>query len=86
VAGISQATLSRIESGSRPARMDEVIALAWAIGHRVGNILEEFPLRDRVLVTTCGKVADADADFVKRRLTYFLEVDAYLDLHKESAH
>lgn len=79
--GISQSTLCRIENGSRTARMDEVISVAWALGCPVESILDENPVRDRVLVASRANTSTADAAAVKKRLTQFLEMDAYLALH-----
>jgi transcriptional regulator with XRE-family HTH domain len=79
--GISQSTLYRIESGSRAARMDDVISIAWALGCPVEAILDENPVRDRVLVASRANTSTADAAAVKRKLTQFLEMDAYLALH-----
>jgi transcriptional regulator with XRE-family HTH domain len=81
-ADVPQTILSRIEAGSRPARIDEVMALAWAMGHSVDAILDEHPLSERVLVAARASMTGADAASVKSRLTYFLEVDAYMDLEK----
>jgi transcriptional regulator with XRE-family HTH domain len=79
--GISQSTLYRIESGGRPARMDEVISIAWALGCPVEAILDENPVRDRVLVASRAHTSAADAASIKKKLTQFLEMDAYLALH-----
>ncbi|MBG0738892.1 helix-turn-helix transcriptional regulator [Paeniglutamicibacter antarcticus] len=79
--GISQSTLCRIENGSRAARMDDIISIAWALGCPVEAILDENPVRDRVLVASRANTSTADAAAVKRKLTLFLEMDAYLALH-----
>ncbi|XAS73654.1 helix-turn-helix transcriptional regulator [Micrococcaceae bacterium Sec5.1] len=79
--GISQSTLQRIESGNRVARMDEIISIAWALGCPVEAILDETPVRDRVLVASRASTSTADAAAVKARLTQFLEIDAYLAMH-----
>jgi transcriptional regulator with XRE-family HTH domain len=79
--GISQSTLHRIESGTRTARMDDVISIAWALGCPVEAILDEYPVRDRVLVASRANTSTADAAAVKKKLTQFLEMDAYLALH-----
>lgn len=79
--GISQSTLYRIESGGRPARMDEVISIAWALGCPAEAILDENPVRDRVLMAGRANTSTADAASVKKKLTQFLEMDAYLALH-----
>lgn len=81
VTEISQSTLVRIENGTRPARMDEVISIAWALGCPVEAILDENPVRDRVLVASRANASTADASAVKKKLTQFLEMDAYLALH-----
>ncbi|MET4902588.1 helix-turn-helix transcriptional regulator [Paenarthrobacter sp. CC6] len=79
--GISQSTLARIESGLRRPRMDEIISIAWALGCPAEALLAENPVRDRVLVASRANLPTADAAEVKRKLTQFLEMDAYLASH-----
>jgi transcriptional regulator with XRE-family HTH domain len=76
--GISQSTLSRIVSGARAAKMDELVSLAWGLGVTVDALTTETSLRDRVLV---GTRADPQADIegVLDSLVYLLEVGAILD-------
>lgn len=76
--GISQATLSRIESGERPAKMNEVLSLSWALGYTVAELTGHSPVRERV---ECAARAGDGADMaaMQEELTHFLELDAYLD-------
>lgn len=79
--GISQDALRLIESGERGARLDEVIAIAWALGLPVGAILDEDPVRERVLVSTTADLSDPEVKNVRDRLIQFLEMDEYLGSH-----
>jgi hypothetical protein len=63
----------------QPARMDEVIAAAWALGVSVAAILDEHPLAERVIVHTHPARQDSGEDSVKQRLVGFLEADAQLE-------
>lgn len=75
---ISQATLSRIESGDRPAKMNEVLSLAWALGYTVAELTGHSPVSERL---QCAARAsnDASMDGMREELTHFLELDAFLD-------
>ncbi|MCQ9163607.1 helix-turn-helix transcriptional regulator [Arthrobacter sp. STN4] len=77
--GVPQSTLSRIESASRQAQLGEIALIAQALGRSLGSILDECPLEDRVLVATRANKPSADAESVKDRLVYFLEMDEFLD-------
>lgn len=79
--GISQPTLSRIISGKREPRMDEVILLAGALGVSPSEILEENPLEDRVLAAHRATDATVDTAHVRQKLLSFLQMDEYLELH-----
>lgn len=79
--GISQETLHLIESGTREARLDEIMLIAWALGSTVGAILDENPIRDRVLVNTSADLTHDEVKAVRDRLISFLEMDAYLESH-----
>lgn len=79
--GISQATLSRIEAGARPARLDEVLLISTAVGCDPSTILDDSPLEDRVLVAHRAQVQGVDASDVRSRLIAFLEMDEYLERH-----
>jgi transcriptional regulator with XRE-family HTH domain len=76
--GITQSTLSRIESGTREPKMNEVLAIAWATGSSVAEITDQSTVRDRVRCVARA-TGDASMDAMHRELLHFLEVDAYLD-------
>jgi transcriptional regulator with XRE-family HTH domain len=80
-AGISLGVLRRIESGSRQVRMDEVMAIAAALQLPVASILDENPVRDRVLVSTAADLSDHKVKAVRDQLVLFLEMDEYLESH-----
>lgn len=76
--GISQPTLSRIISGTRAAKMPEIVAIAWATGHTVAELTGTATVADRV---QCAARAtnDADMDGMREALLHFLELDDYLN-------
>ncbi|GLY64272.1 helix-turn-helix domain-containing protein [Amycolatopsis taiwanensis] len=76
--GISQPTLSRIISGSRVAKMPEVVAIAWATGHTVAQLTGVGTVADRV---QCAARAtnDSGMDRMREALLHFLDLDDYLD-------
>jgi transcriptional regulator with XRE-family HTH domain len=76
--GISQATLSRIERGKRPAKMNEIIALAHALGSSVAELTGHSLVRDRV-ECVARATDNASMDEMRRELTHYLELDAYLE-------
>lgn len=77
-AGISQPTLSRIISGDRPAKVPEVVAIAWATGHTVAQLTGAGTVADR---TQCAARAtnDCATDRMREALLHFLELSDYLD-------
>ena len=75
--GISQATLSRILSGTRVAKMTEIIEIARATGYTVAQLTGS-AVADRVEYTARA-TNGADMDGMRRRVLHFLELDAYLD-------
>jgi predicted transcriptional regulator len=76
--GISQASLSRIESGERAPKMNEVASLAWALGSSVAELTGHSAVRDRV--DCVARASDnASMDDMRRELTHYLELDAYLE-------
>ncbi|MET0133922.1 MAG: helix-turn-helix transcriptional regulator [Kibdelosporangium sp.] len=77
-AGLSQATLHRIEQGARTAKMPELIALARALGCSLPEISEHSPVRDRVI---CFARAEnlSKMSGLRGELVHFLELDAYLE-------
>ena len=78
VTGISQATLSRIISGDRVAKLPEVVAIAWATGHTVAQLTGSGTVADRV---QCAARAtnDSGMESMRHALLHFLELDDYLD-------
>lgn len=75
--GISQSTLSRMLSGVRPPKMDELLALAWALGCTISELTGHSLVRDRI---TCVARATDGANMagMRRELIHYLELDAYL--------
>src|SRR4051812_33067965 len=73
--GISQPTLSRIISGDRPAKMPEVVAIAWATGHTVAQLTETGTVADR----TQYAARATDMDRMREALLHFVELNDYLD-------
>ncbi|GAA1119959.1 hypothetical protein GCM10009642_66780 [Nocardiopsis metallicus] len=76
--GISQATLSRIISEDRVAKMPELVAIAWETGHTVAQLTGTGAVTERV---QCAARATNDSDMgdMRQALLDFLELDAYLD-------
>ncbi len=77
-AGLSQSTLSRIESGDRTPKMGEIILVADALGCSVSEISEHSSVRDRIV---CFARAENGSDMsgLRSELVHLLELDAYLD-------
>lgn len=76
--GISQSTLSRIVSGDRPAKMPEIVAISWATGATVAELTGISRVAERA---HCAARAtnDTDMEAIRRELTHYLELNAYLD-------
>ena len=76
--GVSQPTYSRIESGDRPLKGDELIQLADCFGVRAAVItgLPEVRERARFAARTDGDVSPMAA--MRERLYAYLELDSYL--------
>ncbi|MGH3245258.1 MAG: helix-turn-helix domain-containing protein [Trebonia sp.] len=77
ITGISQPTLSRVISGSRPAKMPELVAIAWATGATVTELAGSGTVAERV---QCAARATGDAGMegMREALLHFLELDDYL--------
>lgn len=75
---ISQPTLSRIISGERPAKMPEIVVIAWATGATVAELTGASSVADRA---QCAARATNENEMTQMRdaLLHFLELDAYLD-------
>ncbi|MFZ2501948.1 MAG: helix-turn-helix transcriptional regulator [Nocardioides sp.] len=76
--GISQSTLNRIERDAREAKMDELVAIAWATGATYGEFIGDSEVRDRLQFA--GRVGSAEAfEAMKGEAAFFFELDDYLD-------
>jgi transcriptional regulator with XRE-family HTH domain len=76
--GISQSTLSRIIAGDRAAKMPEIVLIAQATGHTVGQLTGTGTVAGRVQCAARGTNA-SDMDDMREALLHFLELDEYLD-------
>ncbi len=78
--GLSQTTLSRIESGDRTPTIPELFILADALGCSYSELSPQSPVRDR-LVRFARTVTGADTGPGKltTELEHFFEIDAYLE-------
>lgn len=76
--GISQSSLSRIISGTRPPKMPELMTIAWETGHTVAQLTGTGVSSERA---QCAARATngSDMDGMRRALLDFLELDEYLD-------
>jgi hypothetical protein len=76
--GIARSTLSRIISGSRVAKLPEIVTIAWATGHTVAQLTGTETVADRaqyaVRPTGCS-----DVEQMRKALLHFLELDDYLN-------
>jgi transcriptional regulator with XRE-family HTH domain len=77
IAGISQPTLSRIISGDRTAKMPELVAIAWATGVMVTELIGPGTVAERA---QCAARATGDSGMegMREALLHFLELDDYL--------
>ncbi len=76
--GIAQATLSRIEQGTRIPKMNEIVALAWALGCTVSELTGLSEVKDR-LECVARATDDSSMETMRRELSHYLELDAYLE-------
>jgi transcriptional regulator with XRE-family HTH domain len=77
-AGIAQATLSRIEQGVRPAKMNELLALAWALGCTISELTGLGGVKDR-LECVARATDNSSMETMRCELTHYLVLDAYLE-------
>ncbi|KHL15702.1 helix-turn-helix protein [Mumia flava] len=75
--GISQPTLSRIESGAREPHLGEQLALSAALGLTLDQLRGTSPVAERV---TCAARATGDATMttLRDKLVEYLELADYL--------
>lgn len=78
ISGIAQATLSRIEQGLRPAKMGEIVALAWALGCTVDELTGASSVSER-LECVARATDQSSMETMRRELSHYLELDAYLE-------
>ncbi|MDX2969160.1 helix-turn-helix domain-containing protein [Kribbella solani] len=78
--GIAQATLSRIISGARAAKMPEIVLIAHATGHTVAQLTGEGGLAGRVQCAA-RSTSDSGMEEMRQALLHYLELDGFLDDH-----
>lgn len=76
--GISQSTLSRIISGTRVAKLPEVMAIAKATGATVAQLTGTSTVEDRAQCVARATNTTGMRD-MREALLDFLELDDYLD-------
>ncbi|YCN58176.1 helix-turn-helix domain-containing protein [Rhodococcus erythropolis] len=79
-AGISNATLSRIIAGTRPAKANELLAVAMVLGCTLAELTGVATIADHVQY---GARPDngTNIEQIREQLLRFLELDSYLDEH-----
>jgi transcriptional regulator with XRE-family HTH domain len=76
--GIAQSRLSRIENDDLDPKMNEVLSLAWATGSTVAELTGHSVVGERL--QCAARASDsASMDAMRRELTHYLELDAYLE-------
>ncbi|TDT95572.1 helix-turn-helix protein [Streptomyces sp. 846.5] len=76
--GVSQPTYSRLESGDRPLKGDELIQLADCFGIRAAVITGLAEIRERARVAARTDGSTSSMATMRERLYAYLELDAYL--------
>lgn len=79
LAGLSQTTWSRIESGDRAPKLGEVVGIAAALGCLTSTILGNGEIGERLTTVMRKSEDEVDADSVTEDLQFLLETEA--DLH-----
>ena len=77
-AGLSQPTVSRIVSDDRPAKVPELLAIAWATGTTLAELTGTGSVTERVQCAARATNGPA-MDEMREALLHFLELDAYLE-------
>lgn len=75
--GISQSTLHRIETGARDPKMNELIAIAGALGVPLGHLTGN-SIADR-LVCAARTTNPQSMLGMRAELSYYFEIEEYLD-------
>lgn len=76
--GLSQSSLSRVKSGSRPVKMSELVLIAEATGYTVAELSGRSAAAERVQCAA-RSTNGADMEQMRSMLCHFVEVDAYLE-------
>lgn len=58
--------------------MNEVLALAWALGCPVAELMAQSPVQDR-LECVARATDHSSMETMRRELSHYLELDAYLE-------
>ncbi|MBP1326039.1 transcriptional regulator with XRE-family HTH domain [Leucobacter exalbidus] len=75
---VSQPTYSRIESGDRPLKGDELVILADHIGVRVASLTGYVEAGEHAKFAARTNGSAATMDVLKSKLLAYLELDSYL--------
>lgn len=78
LAGMSQATWSRIESGERDPKLGEVVGIAAALGCLTTTVLGDGEMSDRLVTAMRKSSNEVDATGVAENLQFLLEAEAEL--------
>jgi transcriptional regulator with XRE-family HTH domain len=76
--GLSQATLSRIISGERTAKMPEIVLIADATGHTVAELTGTGGAAGRVRYAARASNGSGMEE-MRKCLLHYIELDAYLE-------
>ena len=75
--GISQPTINRIKQGRRDPKMNELIAISFALGCTIGELTGNSPVARRLTCSARETQSGATAE-MQAELTHYFELDAYL--------
>ena len=78
--GISQPTINRILRGERAPKLNELIALADALGSTLSELTGDSPVAAR-LVSSARATVDGATAAMHAELTHYFELDAFLRDH-----
>ena len=78
LAGLSQTTWSRIESGERAPKLGEVVGIAAALGCLTSTILGNSQMAGRLTTVMRKSVDEIDVTNVAEDLQFLLETEAQL--------
>ncbi|WP_198676472.1 helix-turn-helix domain-containing protein [Kribbella monticola] len=76
--GIAQATLSRIEQGVRPAKMNEIVILAEVLGCTIAELTGLSGVQQR-LECVARATDNSSMKTMYGELSHYMELDAYLE-------